>query len=178
MNREVLTKYEDPALRVYMVWVPKLRGLERDVASATREVKDPRAAHYWDAPSVLVRGYREQLQLSEDAWDIFLLYGPDAKWEGERPPEPSYWSHQLGSKDQPRIKGPWLDGAVFLEQLRRLAGSPGGRKAGSSESRKFGKPEDQGVLSPTAFRPSGLPVFRPPDSEVTAAPASACRRGC
>ena len=178
MNREVLTKYEDPSLRVYMVWVPKLRGLERDVASATREVKDPRAAHYWDAPSVLVRGYREQLQLSEDAWDIFLLYGPDAKWEGERPPEPSYWSHQLGSKDKPRIKGPWLDGAVFLEQLRRLAGRPEGREAGSPEGRKAGRPEDNGALSPTAFRPSGLPNFRPSDSEVTAAPASACRRGC
>ena len=186
MNREVLTKYEDPSLRVYMVWVPKLRGLERDVASATREVKDPRAAHYWDAPSVLVRGYREQLQLSEDAWDIFLLYGPDAKWEGERPPEPSYWSHQLGSKDKPRIKGPWLDGAVFLEQLRRLAGRPEGREAGSSEVRKVGSSEGRKVgrsegrwaQGSVIFRPSGLPTFRPSDSEVTAAPASACRREC
>jgi len=118
MNREVLTRYDDPSLRIYVVWVPKQRGLERDVAAATREVKDPRATHYWDEPSVLVRGYRDTLKVSEDAWDIYLLYGPEAKWEGGLPPKPIYWSHQLGSEDKPRINGPWLDGAAFLEHLR------------------------------------------------------------
>src|SRR5687767_12203008 len=110
MNREVLTKHEDPSLRIYTVWVPKSRGLERDVPGATTEVKDPRGAHYWDAPSVLVRGYRETLKLTEDAWDVYLLYGPEAKWEGGLPPPPLYWAHQLGSKEKPRLQGPWLDG--------------------------------------------------------------------
>jgi hypothetical protein len=120
MQNAVLTKYADPNLRVYMVWVPKLRGLERDVASATTQYPEGRAMHFWDAHSALVTGYRETLQLPEDAWDVFLLYGPDAKWEGARPPEPTYWSHQLGSKDKPRLQGPWLDGAVFLEKLRAI----------------------------------------------------------
>ena len=123
MNRDVLTRHDDPSLRIYTVWVPKSRGLERDVPSATREVRDPRATHYWDAPGVLVRGFRETLNLSEDAWDVFLLYGPDATWEGERPPAPLYWSHQLGAKEKPRVNGPWLDGAVFLERLRRVTAS-------------------------------------------------------
>ena len=121
MQREVLAKYPDPDLRVYMVWVPKLRGLERDVASATMQVPEPRARHFWDAPGVLVSGYRDTLRLPEDAWDVFLLYGPDAKWEGSRPPEPAYWAHQLGSKDKPRVSGPWLDGAVFLDKLQAFA---------------------------------------------------------
>jgi len=123
MNREVLTKHDDQSLRIYTVWVPKQRGLERDVPAATTEVKDPRAAHYWDAPGVLVRGYRETLKLSEDAWDIYLLYGPDARWEEDLPPAPLYWVHQLGSKEEPRLHGPWLDGAAFLERLRRVTTS-------------------------------------------------------
>ena len=118
MKRDVLASVTDPDLRIYMVWVPKQRGMERDVAAATLEVPDPRAAHFWDAPSVLVRGYREKLKLPEDAWDMYLLFGPDAKWEGTLPPEPAYWSHKLGSKEQPRLNGPWLDGVVFLERLR------------------------------------------------------------
>jgi hypothetical protein len=119
----VLAKLPDPNLRVYMVWVPKLRGLERDVPSATIQIPEPRALHFWDAPSVLVRGYRETLSLSEDAWDVFLLYGREARWEGERPPEPAYWAHQLGSRNRPRVTGPWLDGSVFFEKTISLAGS-------------------------------------------------------
>lgn len=124
MQRHVLTKYQDPNLRVYMVWVPKSRGLERDVASATTQYPEPRAMHFWDAPSVLVTGYRETLQLSEDAWDVFMVYGPDARWDDTRPPKPAYWAHQLGTRDKPRVNGPWLDGAVFLERLLAVEAAP------------------------------------------------------
>jgi hypothetical protein len=123
MQTEVLSQHADPDLRVYMVWVPKSRGLERDVPAATTQYPDARAQHFWDAPGVLVRAYRDRLRLSEDAWDIYLLYGPEARWTGELPPEPLYWSHQLGSKEKPRVDGPWLDGRVFLEKLRQAAAS-------------------------------------------------------
>jgi len=123
MQREVLSKYPDPDLRVYMVWVPKLRGLERDVASATTQYPDVRAMHFWDAPSVLVRGYRDTLKLPEDAWDVFLLYGPDARWDDARPPVPEYWAHQLGTAAKPRVNGPWLSGREFFERLTSLRAS-------------------------------------------------------
>jgi hypothetical protein len=117
MQRAVLSKYTDPNLRVYMVWVPKLRGMERDVPSATLQFPEPRALHFWDRPSVLVQGYRDTLGLPEDAWDVFMLYGPEARWDGDRPPAPTHWAHQLGSKDKPRVHGPWLDGDVFLQKV-------------------------------------------------------------
>ncbi|HET7218723.1 MAG TPA: hypothetical protein VFJ02_11785 [Vicinamibacterales bacterium] len=117
----MLTKYSDPDLRVYMVWVPKSRGLERDVPGATIQYPEPRAQHFWDAPGVLLRGYRDRLRLGEDAWDMYFLYGRDAIWTDAMPPEPAYWAHQLGSKEKPRVNGPWLDGAVFLEKLRSVA---------------------------------------------------------
>ena len=120
MHREVLSKDSDPDLRVYMVWVPKQRGLERDVASATTQYPDSRAVHFWDGQGALMRGYRETLKSPDEPWDVFLLYGPDARWDAERPPAPAFWSHQLGSPDKPRLNGPWLDGKVFYERLTRL----------------------------------------------------------
>jgi hypothetical protein len=119
MHDKVLTQYSDPNLRVYMVWVPKSRGLERDVPAATTQYPEPRALHFWDEPGVLLRGYRDRLNLSEDAWDMYLLYGPDATWADETPPAPLYWAHQLGSKEKPRLNGPWLDAGIFLEKLRQ-----------------------------------------------------------
>jgi hypothetical protein len=122
MQQQVLSKVEDAELRIYMVWVPKSRALERDVSSATRQYPEPRAQHFWDAPGVMVSGYRQTLQLPEDAWDIFVLYGPGARWEGGPPPVPDYWAHQLGSSASPRVPGPWLDGRVFLERLLGVSG--------------------------------------------------------
>ena len=113
----------DPDLKVYMVWVPMFRGMERDVPTASREMPDPRARHYWDGDSLLVKGYRATLGFEEDAWDVFLIYGPDATWEGDAPPSPRYWMHQLGSAARPRVDGPYLDAEVFLQKLRETLGA-------------------------------------------------------
>ncbi len=120
MQSAVLAKQQDSDLRVYMVWVPKSRGLERDVPSATIQIPELRALHYWDRSSVLVDGYKTTLKLPEDAWDVFLLYDRSATWQPGAPPEPAYWAHQLGTKEKPRVNGPWLDGAAFLAKLQAL----------------------------------------------------------
>jgi hypothetical protein len=120
MQNEVMAKLADPDVRAYVVWVPMFRGAERDVPRATTELPDLRAKHYWDGDSVLVRGYRETLKFNEPAWDIFLLYGPEARWQGDRPPQPAYWMHQLMSGRTARVPGPILDGPTFLAEARRL----------------------------------------------------------
>jgi hypothetical protein len=122
MNHGVIKKLQHDGVRIYVVWVPMFRGRESDVPKATREVSDPRAMHYWDGGSQLVAGYRQTLRLNEPAWDIFLLYGPEARWEDERPPMPEYWMHQLGSRRSPRVKGPYLDAGLFLDRARALLG--------------------------------------------------------
>ena len=96
------------------------RGMERDVASASREVADPRTLHYWDGASASMRAVRATLSLSEDAWDIFLLYPPGVKWEGAHPPAPEFWMHQLGSRSSPRLSGPYLDPAELLARTRTV----------------------------------------------------------
>ena len=124
MQRNVFEQVADADLRVYVVWVPMFRGLERDVPNATTEVYDARARHYWDESSLLVSGYRQTLSLPEPAWDVFLLYGRDTRWTGDVPPAPDYWMHQLGSKKRPRVDGPYLDAATFLDRLRKTLASP------------------------------------------------------
>jgi hypothetical protein len=120
MNSGVIAKLPSEDVRVYVVWVPMFRGRESDVPKATTEVLDTRAMHFWDGDSQLVAGYRQTLGFNEPAWDIFLLYGPQTTWEGDRPPTPEYWMHQLGSRRSPRVKGPFLDAALFLDRTRAL----------------------------------------------------------
>jgi len=42
---------------------------------------DARARHYWDGERRLGRAVAQELGYGGTAaWDIFLVYGPDAKW--------------------------------------------------------------------------------------------------
>jgi hypothetical protein len=105
-----------------------LGAQEKDVPVATRLVPDVRATQYWDGTGVTMRDYRAALGLPEDAWDVYLVYGPDARWDGELPPKPDYWMHQLGPPGDPQIRGPYLDPAVFAAHVRSALG----RRAGAS----------------------------------------------
>jgi hypothetical protein len=105
------------------VWVPKRGGKEKDVPVATRLVPDARATHYWDGSGVTMRTFQSVLGIPEDAWDVYLVYGPGARWEGELPPKPDYWMHQLGSRGEPRVNGPYLDPNEFAQRATALLGA-------------------------------------------------------
>lgn len=51
--------------------------------------------HGWDGERQLGRMYSEALGLRSVAWDVYLLYGADARWNSEVPPTPDFWMHQL-----------------------------------------------------------------------------------
>jgi hypothetical protein len=106
-------------LRGYIVWVPKLDGQENNVPEATHTVADPRAGHYWDANGYLVHAYDRTLHLGQDAWDIYLLYGPGTRWDSADPPTPAYWMNQLGGAN-----GPTLDSQTFTDHARALLRQP------------------------------------------------------
>jgi hypothetical protein len=120
VEQQLLLKQPDPRLRTYVIWVPKLRGEEKDVPVATRLVPDARAEHYWDGSSAVMGQFTRTLRFSEDAWDVYLIYGPEARWNDEIPPKPEYWMHQLGSKKSPRVDGPYLDAAVFAARANKM----------------------------------------------------------
>jgi hypothetical protein len=115
----MLHKIPDPRVRAYAVWVPKRGGRETDVVAATAAVPDARARHFWDGEGLLLRVYNRVLDLpfAVDAWDVYLIYAPDARWEGAAPPAPSFWMHQLTL-----AKGPELDPEVFGQRLNQELG--------------------------------------------------------
>ena len=114
----MMRQIADTSLRAYVVWVPKLGGAEKHVPLATRFMPDPRGTHYWDEGGRLMRRYTRVLALDEDAWDVYLLYGPEARWDGDLPPAPRFWMHQLGSG----VPAPELDAQDFARRARALLG--------------------------------------------------------
>ena len=120
LQRGVFGPIRSDQLRGYIVWVPKLDAHEKNVPEATHTVADPRGSHFWDSDAVLVHAYDTLLGLATDAWDMYLLYGPDAQWNGATPPRPQYWMHQLGSRDHPAVNGPYLNTRVFPRHVRDL----------------------------------------------------------
>jgi hypothetical protein len=110
-------KQPDVRLRGYVVWVPMRDAHEKDVGVATRVVPDPRVLHYWDENGLTLRAFQTVLGLPEDAWDVYLLYGPSDRWEGELPPKPDFWMHQLEGAAQ---LAPFLDPDVFARRTTAL----------------------------------------------------------
>ena len=91
--------------------------------AAARHIPDARVKSFWDGEKLLVGEFSQVLEFEKaPAWDLYMIYGPDTRWEGSMPPRPAYWMHQLGSKSRPKVRGPWLDGTVFGGQVRVALG--------------------------------------------------------
>ena len=108
---------ENGPVKGYVVWVPMARGKESDVAGAMEGRTDARLAHFWDGERALMDATRPVLAIDEPCWDVYLLYDRDARWDGEAPPKPTFWMHQLESANV----GQPLDAKTFLDHVRALA---------------------------------------------------------
>ena len=108
---------KDSDVRVYSVWVPILGSDEASkVGKATLRLPDTRVSHYWDGNGDLVKSYARVLALGErPAWDVYLLYGPEAEWKTD-PPMPESWMHQLRGIDEARL----LKGETLAAELAVL----------------------------------------------------------
>ena len=104
-----------------MVWQPKRGGNEKAVPEATATFPDRRASHFWDGEGWTVQHFKPVLDIQVDAWDLYLIYGPDVRWDGPEPPRPLFWMHQLMGVDN----GPFLDPDVFAARVAdALAATP------------------------------------------------------
>lgn len=117
-------------LRVYVVWLPVLsrmspEALAGGARSGAKRLPDARVRHYLDAEARLGEHYTRSLELPMDdpAWDVYLVFGPAARWE-KAPPSPAAWMHQLGAG--PRAQH--LDAKKLAETLRGLL--PAGKAPG------------------------------------------------
>lgn len=81
-----------------MVWSSQLGARAEHVPEAAALLQDARVHHLWDQGKIVGLAYAPVLGLSEAAWDVWLLYPPGVRWEGEQPPEPAWWEHQLSGR--------------------------------------------------------------------------------
>ena len=111
----MLDKVKGADLRVYAVWVPILRtDFSLAVSRATARLPDERVNHFWDAEGELPQAYSRILRLpdSRPAWDVYLVFDRDARWDAE-PPAPDQWMHQLPvAPAAQRLDGDRLAGEV------------------------------------------------------------------
>jgi hypothetical protein len=134
MNRDLLRVTVDPRLQVFVVHQPVL-GVARyapwlriaggdDVPKAAQLVQNPNVQHYWNPSGEFGRLLSKAVGLSNGdgqvyAWDVWLLYGPEAKWEVGGPPPPQLLMHQLGAL-RGSTQFPHLDTHMFAEKVRTL----------------------------------------------------------
>ena len=77
--------------------------------------------HAWDPKRKLGHLFTKTLELRSTVWDFYFLYAPGVRWEGNEPPHPTFWMHQLPAEsgaDRDLVFYP----TRFSQELLRLLG--------------------------------------------------------
>lgn len=133
MGDDLLAKLPaDSPVSVYVVYEPVIGGKARDIpaAAALLESTTPRA--YWNPSGDFGRQMSQVLDYRNGsrwiyAWDTWLIYGPQATWNGAEPPRPAFLMNQL--EGLPHSKFPYLDARVFAAKVRAMLTDIGQRQA-------------------------------------------------
>jgi hypothetical protein len=99
--QNVLERYPDPRLRVYVVWVHRWATDTRGEIDGAGLI-DPRVSHLWDVGNVVSASFLDRfgVDLGGLDYDFFLLFDPEATW-GSSPPRPaSSGGTVIGSSDR------------------------------------------------------------------------------
>jgi hypothetical protein len=113
--QSALEKLEGEPLDVFVVWIPAIAGDRYEATdNAMSLIPDARARHYWDGGQALGEALSPTLGIrAKMAWDVYVLFGKDAKWI-EGPPAPTAWMHQKFGED-PALE---LNEEQLVEQIR------------------------------------------------------------
>lgn len=86
IQAEILKKYNDATLGMYVVWLPMLPTDARDRWNS-KLIDDPRASHYWNGPRSVGAWFADNLSacpsLGAVAWDAIYIFDADASWDGD-----------------------------------------------------------------------------------------------
>ena len=120
MNKDLLSRTKDERLKTFVVHVPVIGAKAKNVAPAARLLENQHVRNYWNASGEFGRTLAKAVQLKNDketvyAWDVWLLYGPQAEWTETTIPQPELLMHQLWKLEG--TKFPKLDSAVFAREV-------------------------------------------------------------
>lgn len=117
--RGIFEEFETESLRGFVVFLPMLEGDDEDAAKKqSSTLEGERVAQVWDSLRQMGDLVAESLALTKTAWDIYLLFPPEANWEKEVPPPPAFWMHQL-SPDYGIGDAPALDPEMLSQEIKK-----------------------------------------------------------
>lgn len=114
VSQQVAGINQGKTVPLYVLWVPRRGGQEKDVPNATRIVADSSAHEFWDGHNLSGIDYKQVLGWRGNAWDVYMVYAPKAQWTGDLPPVPDFFMHQTAEK------GPQLDAEEFGKKVKQL----------------------------------------------------------
>ena len=125
LNKDLLASTRDPRLQTFVVHLPVLRpsATAKDVPPAAELLHNPQVHHYWNPSGTFGQMLAEAVGLKRDgkvvyAWDVWLIYGPEANWTGAAPPMPYRLMHQLWALEHSSF--PHLDGKAYAREVHQL----------------------------------------------------------
>ncbi|TDR37711.1 hypothetical protein DFR29_1248 [Tahibacter aquaticus] len=124
LDTAVLTPFAgNSKLQTYVIHTPVLGAQEKDSANTCSLIHNEHVTHYWDPGQELGTTFAQALGMKDGdrtiyAWDVWLVYGPQAEWTGEAPPKADFMMHQL--KDlMGRAEFPFLRASTFREEVEK-----------------------------------------------------------
>jgi hypothetical protein len=136
LDSDVLSPHaSDTTLQTFVINTPVLGATEKDTANTCPLVHNLHVTQYWDPNQELGTLFGNALALKNGdkeiyAWDVWLVYGPNAQWTDTVPPKADFLMHQLpdlmGREGFPFLRAP-VFAAEVEKQLKSLghASTPG-----------------------------------------------------
>ena len=134
MNRDLLESTVDPRLQTFVVHEPVLGtalaapwsrlAIGTDVPKAAQLLHNPHVRNYWNPSGAFGQLLSQAVGLKNGehavyAWDVWLIYGPEARWKGVSPPRPRLLTNQLGAL-RGSTEFPHLDSRIFAQHVHTL----------------------------------------------------------
>lgn len=118
LGKALAQEQDDSRLRTFVVYVPELHATPADIGPTIPLLPGKEVSRYWDPAGSIEKLFEAKLKTMGPAWDVWMVYGPGQRWDGDAPPSPDFWMDQLEEMPQWR----YLDPAEFAKQVKdRLA---------------------------------------------------------
>lgn len=122
INRDLLSSTRDRRLQAFVVHVPVIGAQAKHVRPAAKLLPAENVRYYWNASGEFGRVLSKDIGLKNYkqfvyAWDVWLIYDPNATWSENAIPQLLLLMHQL--EEMEGTKFPWLDSKSFSERAKR-----------------------------------------------------------
>ena len=130
MGDDLLSKLRaGTPVKVYVVFEPVIGGQAKDIPAAAALLRSSAAKLYWNPTGDFGRQMSHVLRYWNGhrwvyAWDTWLIYRPDAVWNGTAAPAPAFLMHQLGGLPH-TAQFPHLDARVFAAKVHAMVADLG-----------------------------------------------------